>query len=267
MIKGLYWLPIIEIVIIVLFFLLIFQSSRNLRRMETGNLWISFAKETSHQLGTPISSLLGWMELFRVELMEKLSSPKADLGQGIKNMNKILDQMQGDIDKLNKIVIRFSRIGSVPELKAQDLNEVLREQIAYFRERLPQIGRQISILENYGELPLVNINKNLIEWVIENLLKNSMDAIPKSQGMIEIETNYLPGEKSVTITHSDNGRGISRDVIKKIFLPGYSTKKRGWGLGLALAKRIITDYHHGTIEVSSSDPKRGTTFLIKLPVL
>ncbi|MFH1760994.1 MAG: HAMP domain-containing sensor histidine kinase, partial [bacterium] len=267
LISGLAWMPLIEIFIMLLFLILIFYNIRSLRQLETGNLWISFTKETAHQLGTPISSLLGWMELFRVELDKKFPISKEEIEEIACNMKKIINQMEGDIEKLNKIVVRFSRIGSVPELKDQDINDILKNQIAYFRERLPQIGRQISILENYGNIPLTKVNKDLIEWVIENLLKNSVDAIIKSEGMMEVETIYNSKEECIVITHSDNGRGIQRDSIKKIFQPGYSTKKRGWGLGLALAKRIITDYHKGTIAVTSSEPNRGTTFTIKIPVL
>jgi signal transduction histidine kinase len=232
-------------------------KSRDLTKQ--ANLWVNFAKETAHQLGTPLSSLYGWLEMLKM----KLFSGHED---EIEKVKYVLDEAIEDVKRLNKRVFRFSQIGSEPELAPVDLNEIVRETVAYFRDRIPRAERTIQLVANYDRLPLMMLNRDLMGWVVENLLKNSMDAIQKKEGIIQIETSFLVKENKVRITHMDNGSGIKKENVSKIFNAGFSTKKHGWGLGLALAKRIVTDYHFGSIYVESTQVDRGTTFFIDLPV-
>lgn len=239
-----------------LFFLWIHNRSL----MKQAGLWVGFAKETAHQFGTPVSSLLGWHDMMQTILE---TAPDAVLRE---KASFILKEMSDDIKKLKSNVLRFSQIGATPVLAENDVNEIVREVVAYFRERLPQGDRRVQIIANYNPLPKARINRDLIVWVLENLLKNSIDAIEKAEGRIEIETSYLEKEDRVRITHSDNGKGVKSEAVNKIFDPGFTTKKRGWGLGLALCKRIVADIHRGKIFLESTRVDRGSTFVIELPV-
>ena len=182
-------------------------------------------------------------------------------------MQKILAEMKHDLARLHKVTARFSQIGSVTDLKNQDVNAVIREVVAYFRRRLPQMGgKKIEIVEHYGEIPTVSLNVELFGWVLENLIKNSLDAIAERYSVIRIVIEKDRSGKCVNILIKDQGRGISPKEQKRIFLPGYTTKKRGWGLGLTLAKRIVEEYHRGKLYLAESKPKQGSTFVISLPV-
>jgi hypothetical protein len=253
------WFLTLELFILMVFIYVFYTGIKNHDLIKQANLWVNFAKETAHQLGTPLSSLYGWLEMLKMKL---LSGGDDDIDK----VKYVLDEAIEDVKKLNKRVFRFSQIGSEPELSAADLNEVVREVVAYFRDRLPHAERTIQLVANYDRLPLLSLNRDLMGWVIENLLKNSMDAIQKKEGIIQIETTFQAKENRVRITHTDNGGGIKKENVGKIFNAGFSTKKHGWGLGLALAKRIVTDYHHGRIYVESTQVDRGTTFVVELPV-
>jgi signal transduction histidine kinase len=208
------------------------------------------AKETAHQFGTPISSLMGWLEMLKMNYNDP---------------NKVLDiaeEISNDVEKLNKITIRFSKIGSKPDLKPQNLyNEVIKVT-DYFNRRLPQTGKTVELKITGDKNLCALINSDLFEWVIENLLKNALDAIEDKAGLITISISE--GKKFAEVEVSDNGKGIDIKRRKDVFRPGYSTKKRGWGLGLSLSKRIIEGYHGGKIFVKSSIPGEGTTFKIQL---
>lgn len=254
------WFLALELVILGVFIYITYTGIKNRDLIRQANLWVNFAKETAHQLGTPLSSLFGWLEMLKMKLAAEPAGEDSD------KVKYVLDEAIEDVKKLNKRVFRFSQIGSDPELSPGDLNEIIKEIIAYFRDRLPRAERTIQIVANYDTLPPISLNRDLMGWVIENLLKNSMDAIQKKEGIIQIETVHLPKEGKVRITHTDNGSGIKRENVGKIFNPGFSTKKHGWGLGLALARRIVTDTHLGQIFVESTQVDRGTTFVIELPV-
>lgn len=260
LIRNLRLLPFLEVGLVVLFLLIAYIGFRNLKRAEQRYIWVGMAKETAHQLGTPISSLIGWVEMLKMKLGEGAAAD----GRG--DLADLVGEIEEDIGKLSKNTSRFAQIGSVPDLMRNDVNDMVREVVAYFKDRLPQGDRRIEIVSNYGVLPKVLMNRDLIGWVLENLLKNSLDAIVKKEGVIEIETDWLERENKVRITHTDNGKGIRREFLNKIFEPGFSTKRRGWGLGLALARRIVTEYHFGKIYVDSTQLDRGTTFVIELPV-
>jgi signal transduction histidine kinase len=255
-------MPYIEVALVAAFIFFAFLGFHNIRVTERSNLWVGLAKETAHQLGTPISSLMGWIEY--IGSLTDTDEP-IDPEDFVKQVHAVTENMGNDLVRLRKVTSRFSQIGSVPALVPCDMNAVLSDAAVYFRTRLPFLGKHIEIRLTAGPLPQINANKQLIEWVFENLLKNSVDAIIKSDGLIEIRTEYLESDHIVRVSHSDNGKGISWEDQKKIFAPGFTTKKRGWGLGLTLAKRIVEDYHKGRIYLAWTQKDKGTSFCIDLP--
>jgi signal transduction histidine kinase len=253
-IRNLLILSIAMTILLTWFALTMYVSFHNFRLSERSNLWVALAKETAHQLGTPITALMGWVEYLR-------SSKDKE-----SEIDKICDDMDNDLKRLRKISSRFSQIGSVPVLTPCNINDLLQDSMDYFQIRLPLTRRKIEMRSQFGNVPPLYVNRELLEWVFENLFKNSIDAIQKEIGRIEIRTEYREHEKMVRIYHADNGKGINWEAHKKIFTPGFSTKKRGWGLGLTLAKRIIEDYHQGMIFVHWSKKDKGTVLCIDLPI-
>jgi len=255
-------IPFYQFALVAVFLFLVYLGFRSIRVTERSNLWVGLAKETAHQLGTPISSLMGW-----VEFIKSLGDGDAPVEpeEYVNQVHKVCDNMNNDLSRLRKVTSRFSQIGSVPALTPSDINAVLEDTMGYFKMRLPLLGKRIEIKSHFNALPRVLVNKELLGWVFENLLKNSVDAIIKNDGLIELRTEYVAVDKIVRVYHSDNGKGISWEDQKKIFAPGFTTKKRGWGLGLTLAKRIIEDYHKGHIYVNWSQKEKGTVFCIDLP--
>ncbi|HOJ38158.1 MAG TPA: HAMP domain-containing sensor histidine kinase [Ignavibacteriales bacterium] len=231
------------------FFMIIFYLLFNYMKLkEQSNIWIGLAKETAHQLGTPLSSLMGWNEYL------KLNYNKPE---------KVLDvttEIDRDIERFNKITQRFSKIGSKPELQETNIVNILHNIVNYFTIRLPQKGQKVVISVNAPNMILAYVNPNLFEWVIENLIKNSLDAIGSNKGVITIDVEDNIDHYIIDIT--DTGKGIEPKKKKTIFRPGYTTKKRGWGLGLTLSKRIIEEYHKGKIFVKSTFVNQGTTMRI-----
>ncbi len=252
LVTRLRWLPYIEIGVAGMFILIGYIGFSYIKRSEQSNIWVGMAKETAHQLGTPLSSLMGW-----IEMMKEYS------GENPKQLSTISD-MEQDLNRLQKVTERFSKIGSRPSLKEEDLGEVISSVIAYFRQRLPSRfgqGRNIDIILE-GDSARARINRELFEWVIENLVKNGIDAMEGNQGKIVFSVSSRGG--AIYIDVKDTGKGIDMKSKKDIFRPGYSTKLRGWGLGLSLSKRIIETYHGGKIFVKESRVGKGTTFRIKL---
>lgn len=250
LVKQLKFYPYLQIMFAIGFVLIAYISFSYIKRSEQSNIWVGMAKETAHQLGTPISSLMGWNELLRMQS---------------ENKDKVLDiseEIESDLARLNKITIRFSKIGSTPELKEKNIFEVVEKVTEYFKRRLPNSGRKVEVYISGSKNLSAKINTFLFEWVIENLTKNAIDAIDNKPGKIEFV--LIDNNKNVEIEISDNGKGIDLKHRKDIFRPGFSTKKRGWGLGLSLAKRIIEDYHNGKIFVKHSAINEGTTFKIVL---
>ena len=223
---------------------LAFSSSR---RAEQNRVWVGLAKETAHQLGTPMSSLMAWVEYMR-------SDPAQYDGS-------ITDEIEKDVQRLETITARFSSIGSVPTLKDENLNEVVQQFTGYLSKRI-STKVKMSVTNQLPADQLVKMNKLLFEWVIENVCKNAVDAM-KGVGELRLTMIVLPHE-AVAIDITDTGRGISKVNMQKVFNPGYSTKKRGWGLGLTLAKRIVEEYHNGRLYVKNSEVGKGTTFRIML---
>jgi nitrogen-specific signal transduction histidine kinase len=261
MVERLRLMPLIEGGVVVLFLLVAFIGYHNIKKSEQRFIWVGMAKETAHQLGTPLSSLLGWLEVMRM----KYQSGNSEVF-GRYELEEIVERMQSDIKRLERVANRFGQIGSMPELRPVDLNTTIREVVSYFRTRLPGGGKGVKIEESYGEVKQLKINPELIAWVMENLIKNSLEVISPADGWIRISTSTSDDGKKAHITITDNGRGIPARRQNKVFLPGYTTKKRGWGLGLTLAKRIVEEYHRGRIQLTESVPDRQTTFLVTLPV-
>ena len=252
LVKELRWLPYIEIMVAAMFILIGYVGFSYIKRSEQANIWVGMSKETAHQLGTPLSSLMGWLELLR----EQDEDPQA--------LRQTLNEMERDVSRLNRIALRFSKIGSKPQLTEQNLMDTIRKSAEYYRRRTPQFGKKVEILVPDIDAVSARYNSELLEWVFENLMKNALDAMDSTGGRIQY--TVTPGSRNVTIDVTDNGRGMDTRVKKDIFRPGYSTKKRGWGLGLSLARRIVQDYHRGKLFVHDTAPGKGTTFRIILPV-
>lgn len=262
-VRRMRWLPFVEIGLGGLFVFLSLFIYRNINQLEQRHIWIGMAKETAHQLGTPLSALTGWLELVRMEI-----NPEGAERRGRqRKVDQIIDEMNGDITRLNKIASRFSQIGSIPELHRQDIRSIITGSVEYYKKRMPTHARSLDIQAIYDpEHPLhVDGNRELLEWVIENLLKNAIDAIDAPEGLIKVSAQSTADNQSVSVTVQDNGKGMPHSAQKQIFDPGFTTKKRGWGLGLSLSKRIIEEYHRGRIYLRESHPDSGTTFEILLP--
>ncbi|MBS1902636.1 MAG: HAMP domain-containing histidine kinase [Bacteroidetes bacterium] len=245
-------MPLIQLILAAVVILIGYLSFSYLKRSEQSNIWVGMSRETAHQLGTPLSSLLGWAEMLRMNASEP------------EEVVNIAGEISKDIERLNRIATRFSKIGSKPDLKAQNVVAVVSGVMGYLEDRMPRLGNAIafSLETSADEIP-VAINRELFEWVLENLIKNATEAIESNEGSIAIKIEAEKGG-DVIIDVTDTGKGMDARRRKEVFRPGFSTKARGWGLGLTLAKRIVEEYHHGKLFVSHSAPGKGTTFRIKL---
>ncbi len=250
LIGQLRWLPILEIILAAVFIFVAYVGFSYIKRTEQSNIWVGMAKETAHQLGTPLSSMIGWLERAKA------------VGAGAPVIRESLQEMEHDIERLNKVAARFSKIGSRPDLKEEDATEVINGVITYIAKRIPRSGKRVDcIIETPGRFP-VRMNRELFEWVVENLMKNALDAMEGPTGIISFRLAQAAGKTTIDVT--DTGKGIDPKFHKDVFRPGYSTKKRGWGLGLTLSKRIIEEYHTGKLYVKQSAVGVGTTFRIRL---
>lgn len=258
-VKELSWVPWLQIVLVTLFIVVGFIGFLTIRRGEENSIWVGLAKETAHQLSTPLSALLGWIELVK----EKIPSlaPAEREADGLAN---VIREMTKDVDRMQRIVTRFSKIGSPPSPHWADLRMILHKTVEYFEQRLPRLGKEISITEEYGDMPSVRVDGELLSWALENVIKNSLDAIADRRGTIWISARR-DGDY-VRILIRDSGRGMSMEESRRVFLPGFSTKHSGWGLGMPLAKRIVEQYHHGRIYLQETKPGSGSTFAIEIPV-
>jgi signal transduction histidine kinase len=236
--------PYVQLIIIFIFAIFAYIAFRSTKQNEQNRVWVGLAKETAHQLGTPTSSLLGWIEYLRSQPIDQMA----------------VDEMSKDLSHLMKIVDRFSKIGAEAQLTNANVNEVVGDTVMYFRRRIPR-----NVALNYNGLAMAPItapiNVALFEWVVENLMKNSLDAL-QGKGAIDV----VVGENgdNVYVEVSDTGKGIAKSNWERIFEPGYTTKTRGWGLGLSLARRIVEDNHKGRIAVVRSEIGKGTTIRVTL---
>jgi len=243
LLNKLKYYPLALVLIIFLFSAVIFFFYKSNKNAIQNKLWSGMAKETAHQIGTPLSSLIGWTEILKSENV---------------NPDYILE-IEKDIDRLQTITERFSKIGSVPTLKMLDIIKETIDSYDYLKSRSSKLV-EFELITPEDDIP-VNLNKQLYSWVIENLVKNAIDAM-KGRGKLIIEISQLEDDVKISVT--DSGKGIPKKLFKKIFDPGFTTKKRGWGLGLSLTKRIIEDFHFGKIKVSQSEIGKGTTIQIAL---
>lgn len=246
LLRRLSWYPYVQLGVILLFAGLAVFALLTLKRAEQNHVWVGLSKETAHQLGTPISSLMAWMEMMKEAYPD----------------DKLLSEMDNDVKRLQLIADRFSKIGSQPTPEQADLIAVLQRVVAYMDSRTSRTV--VIMLHASAEKVMLNLNVSLFEWVIENLCKNAVDALEGRSGRIDIYV--MQKEQTVVIDLVDTGKGIRQKDMKNVFRPGFTTKQRGWGLGLSLARRIVGEYHHGKIFVKQSEVGQGTTFRIILPV-
>ena len=243
MLKRLSAWPYIQLGIVLVFVVVAIFALLSSKRAEQNKVWVGLSKETAHQLGTPVSSLMAWVEMLKEQY------PEDDL----------LPEMDKDVKRLQLIAERFSKIGSLPEPVESSMNEVLEHVVDYMDRRT---SNQVQMVKNFPNHDvIVKMNASLFEWVVENLCKNAVDAM-EGKGMIML--TLTDDEQSVTIDVQDTGKGIKKKDINNVFTPGFTTKKRGWGLGLSLAKRIVEEYHKGRIFVKQSEIGKGTTFRIEM---
>ena len=245
LLRRLSYYPYIQLLVMLAFIAVVYFAVSSTKRAEQNKVWVGLSKETAHQLGTPISSLMAWTEILK------------DTGAD----PEMVGEMNKDVNRLSTIASRFSKIGSQPQMERDDLNEVVFRAASYMKTR---ISSRINLSVELCDTPLpVSLSAPLLEWVMENLIKNAVDAM-EGTGSIIVATSAAGGKARVTVT--DTGKGIPRKNQKTVFNPGFTTKKRGWGLGLTLAKRIVEQYHKGRIFVAWSEPGKGTSFEIDLPI-
>ncbi len=246
MLRRLSWYPYIQLGVMVFLGVIVFITILYTKRAEQNRVWVGLSKETAHQLGTPISSLMAWTHLLE--------------GYGVSE--EVVREMDKDVNRLSVIAERFSKIGSIPTLELEYLNDMVSASLDYMRSRISQ--KVDVVMDLCADDCGVNVSRPLLEWVMENLTKNAVDAMDGC-GTITVSTGIDKGYCHIDV--SDTGKGIARKNFKNVFNPGFTTKKRGWGLGLTLVKRIIEEYHNGRIFVLSSEPGTGTTFRIILPIV
>ena len=246
-VRRLEWLPYLEIIVVLMFVLVGFLGFNSIRENEKRQIWVGMARETAHQLGTPISALIGWID--RMDTHPKESE-------------KIAKEMRSDMTRLEQISDRFGQMASHSPLERMSLSNLINEQVEYLKKRIPTLGNVTALNVNiYDDLYILG-NSVLLGWVFENLIRNGIDSIKNKNGKVEVSVKAEYDYAHIYI--KDNGKGINRKDWKNIFKPGFTSKKRGWGLGLSLVLRIIEEIHNGVIIVKASSLNEGTTFLIKL---
>ena len=246
-VQKLQWWTYIEIVAIALFIFLGFTGFSFIRNNEKRHIWVGMARETAHQLGTPVSALMGWVEWLK-EHPEKTG--------------EIIPEMEADLQRLEQIGRRFSKMGSKTDFEELDLSERVQRVVDYLAKRMPSLGKKVELINDIQPGIIINANGSLLAWSIENLIRNGIDAIDREDGKVRLSLRKESGEIKIRI--QDNGKGIPKKDWRNIFRPGFSTKQTGWGLGLSLSSRIVEDIHHGKIQVIESSPETGTVIEITL---
>lgn len=245
------YFPYVTFLVLFFFIGVIFINFNIAKRSQQNKVWAGLAKETAHQLGTPISGLIAWIELLKLKVEDE-------------DDEMIVKELERDIYHLQIIAERFSKIGSEPEFKPNDVSHLLEDAVAYVERRVSKKNLKVTYDDRLPANFKIHVMPSLVAWVIENLLKNAADAIgPKKEGRIHLTAEEKNG--ALVIEVEDNGKGIPRNAVKSVFRPGFTTKKRGWGLGLSLSKRIIDRFHRGKIFVKKTEVGKGTTFRIELP--
>jgi len=249
-IRSLRYFPYIQFGILSLVLGLAYISVRSIRRNEQSRLWVGMTKEAAHQLGTPLSSLLGWIELLKAQ------STDETIG--------MIGELEQDAGRLQLVAERFNKIGSSPELTVHRVGPIINEVADYIRRRVPRFGKKVTLTCEIDDSIRCAVNPELLNWAFENLLKNALDAIESDSNTASIAITSTVVDDRLMVDVTDTGKGIEKKRFEEIFNPGISTKRRGWGLGLTLARRIIEDYHGGKVFVLSSSPETGTTIRVIL---
>lgn len=260
LLERLRWMPYVTVGGMVALIGVGLWGLETIRRTERRNIWVGMALETAHQLGTPLSSLMGWVELLRARMDETPGAepvPRAEL-------TETLEEMERDVDRLNKVAQRFSHVGSSPRLEPLDVSALVQRVVEYMRRRIPREEGDVAMTERIEQTTPLPCSRELLEWAIENLIANAITALDKRPGQIEVSVTPREGG-GAEIMVRDNGRGMTAREQRRAFEPGYTTKPRGWGLGLALARRVVEEYHGGKLTVRKSVPGEGTTIAIVLP--
>lgn len=252
-IRTLKYFPYVQFGLLALFLGMGYLSLSSIKRTEQSHLWVGMAREAAHQLGTPLSSLYGW-----VALLKEQNNDRETLN--------IAHEISDDVQRMQTVAERFNKIGSVPELKPKRVSSIIRQVMNYLERRMPQIGKQVALTMEIRSDKRIPINPELFAWALENLLKNSLDAIDKNSEDARVHIETHEHNDYYVIDVSDNGKGIEKKYRSEIFNPGYSTKRRGWGLGLSLTRRIVEEYHKGRVFVHKSTPGKGTTFRLMIPM-
>jgi len=253
-IQLLKYFPYIQLFFLTLFITIAYYSWSIVRQNEQSSLWVGMAKEAAHQLGTPLSSLYGWITLLESDELTKSQK------------HEIIFELANDADRMQKVADRFNKIGSAPELKEQRIEPLINQVLDYLEPRIPRLNKGVVLFRELKSNAKLPINAELFEWAIENVVKNAIDAIVPNQDGSYVKVISYQLEKEVIIIIEDTGKGIEKKNTNLIFKPGFSTKKRGWGLGLSLTKRIIEEYHKGKIELVKSEQGKGAIFQITLKV-
>jgi len=256
--RQLRWVPLLLVGIVAIFTAVALLVFRYMKLGEQRSIWVGMARETAHQLGTPLTSLLGWVQVLRSQ--DESGEPEA-----VAKPRRVQTyaEMQRDLDRLAKVSARFSKIGSQPDLAPLDLAALLRDTVEYIERRIPHFGPSVRIAAAVPKLPLVRANRELLEWAFENLLKNAVDAL-ESEGEIRVSAAPAAGG-AVEVRVADTGKGIPAAMRVRVWQPGFTTKRRGWGLGLALVLRIVEEYHGGRIWIEDNPDRRGVCFAVRLP--
>lgn len=250
LLKQLSLYPYIQLAVMLAFIIIVYFAVTSTKKAEQNKVWVGLSKETAHQLGTPISSLMAWVEY--LETCDGAIEPE------------VVGEISKDVNRLSTIASRFSKIGSKPQIQPTDVDTVVSRAVDYMATRI-SCHIKLTFTPTSDEAPVARLSEPLFQWVMENLIKNAVDAM-EGRGAIDVTTGIDHKHSTIFIEVADTGKGLSRKQFKTIFNPGYTTKSRGWGLGLTLAKRIINQYHDGRIFVKQSEPGVGTTFRIELPL-
>lgn len=253
-IRYLRFFPYVQFGILALLLGIGYTTYKSIKKSEQSNLWVGMTKEAAHQLGTPLSSIYGWLQLLK------------DKNQNDDDTLSITYEIENDVTRLKGIAERFNKIGSQPELNPLNLESIVDDVVTYMERRLPQLGKHIEVRKDVRETSKVDINSELFKWAIENLIKNAMDAIREKEDDQFLAIRVWQEADYVMVEVEDSGTGIEKKNIREIFKPGFSTKKRGWGLGLSLTRRIIEDYHKGKLYVHHTEIGKGTAIRIELPI-